>query len=520
VEDVQDSSADVQPWLDALPIGDQQKRRLGLNVPSLLGPLASLRPASTLTPDAAPPLATASRAGTSLAVTPKTPVPLADASRIDPHSGTVTTSTDGVPATNRDSTGASRLNVSPTGDVKRNLAITPGNFYAGAESRPQVPTIPPSINIANTRETPSILEASRAAQPAPASTDNLLAIQPRTKPAPLSFKERQALPTTSPGAPAGSAASYQAKLERIEDQRANPWGSPENHPGLAGKVGHVLSRIGNIAGDIAAPGTMAIIPGTDLNRNLRESGLENRFETASDREDRVATERVRQAQTEEQRRIEERRNEILDRRNDILEGKQPKLTPDEGAIADLQKQINPKTGKAYTAYEARVKLAQDIQDTKPGGHTSPFEAFAYGTPQEKKAAQDFLAFEKRMGAQYQRPTEAEFRYQLYQRDPEGYKAMFGDKAASGDRAHAAKMLNFFQKQRTEISKNFMLGDDEKAQQLQEIDEMEKPFMDTARGNGAGGNGDRVNVIHPDGTQGTVPRSQLGAAKRKGYRVAQ
>jgi hypothetical protein len=53
-------------------------------------------------------------------------------------------------------------------------------------------------------------------------------------------------------------------------------------------------------------------------------------------------------------------------------------------------------------------------------------------------------------------------------------------------------------------------------------------MDTASGSGnAGGVGgagnagsDRVNVIHPNGTRGTIPRSQLDKAKRKGYRVAQ
>lgn len=385
-----------------------------------------------------------------------------------------------------------------------------GILGRGVESRPRVPDASADTTLP---EAP-ILGASTAS-PSPAGGLGILGAQQAPR---LGFKERQALPTTSAGTPAGSAAFYQNAIERIEDQKANPWGSPENHPGTLGKIGHILGRVGNIAGDIT--GYTANIPGTDLNRQLRESRLEDRFETASNRENRAA-------ETEEQRRIEERRNEVLDRRNDvldrkndILEGKQPKQTPDEAAIADLQKRINPDTGRPYTAYEARVKLAQDIQDTKPAGHTSPFEAFAFGTPKEKKAAQDFLAFEKRMGAQYQKPTEAEFRYGLYRRDPEGYKAVFGDKAAAGDRAHAAKMLNFFQKQRNEISKDFMIGDDEKAQKLAEIDEMEQPFKDAAAMGGAGGSGDRVNVTAPDGTPGTIPRSQLGAAKRKGYRVAQ
>ena len=96
--------------------------------------------------------------------------------------------------------------------------------------------------------------------------------------APLDFKERQALPVVSPGAPAGSLASHQAELAREEDQKANPWGSAENHPGTLGKIGHVLGRIGNIAGDVFAPATMALIPGTDLNNRAREGGLRREVE--------------------------------------------------------------------------------------------------------------------------------------------------------------------------------------------------------------------------------------------------
>jgi len=42
-----------------------------------------------------------------------------------------------------------------------------------------------------------------------------------------------------------------------------------------------------------------------------------------------------------------------------------------------------------------------------------------------------------------------------------------------------------------------------------------------RGSGAaGGADDRVEVVHPNGQRGTIPRSQLDKAKKKGYRVAQ
>ena len=48
-----------------------------------------------------------------------------------------------------------------------------------------------------------------------------------------------------------------------------PWAQ---RSGLS-KLGHVMGKIGNIAGDIFAPATMAMIPGTDLNRKVDEQGL-------------------------------------------------------------------------------------------------------------------------------------------------------------------------------------------------------------------------------------------------------
>jgi hypothetical protein len=43
-------------------------------------------------------------------------------------------------------------------------------------------------------------------------------------------------------------------------------------------VGHVLSKIGNVAGDIFAPATMANISGTDLNRQVQEGSLSSRLQ--------------------------------------------------------------------------------------------------------------------------------------------------------------------------------------------------------------------------------------------------
>jgi hypothetical protein len=93
------------------------------------------------------------------------------------------------------------------------------------------------------------------------------------------------LPTTESG-------RLQVERDKLIDEQRHPWGTAENHPGVVGKVGHVLSRIGNVAGDIVAPATMELIPGTDLNRRAREAGLENRIEAAKKEE--TAEEAVRQ----------------------------------------------------------------------------------------------------------------------------------------------------------------------------------------------------------------------------------
>src|SRR2546430_273243 len=58
----------------------------------------------------------------------------------------------------------------------------------------------------------------------PASSDLLSPSRLR----PLGFQDRQRLPTISAGTPGGSSEFYRNQVERIEDQKAHPWGSEEN----------------------------------------------------------------------------------------------------------------------------------------------------------------------------------------------------------------------------------------------------------------------------------------------------
>ena len=51
-------------------------------------------------------------------------------------------------------------------------------------------------------------------------------------------------------------------------------------------------------------------------------------------------------------------------------------------------------------------------------------------------------------------------------------------------------------------------------------ELHRDCADEPGSGAAGGSDDRVEVVHPNGQRGTIPRSQLDKAKKKGYRVAQ
>lgn len=112
----------------------------------------------------------------------------------------------------------------------------------------------------------------------PAMPEGGVAVKPMAPPV-LSHTEKMALPTSSPGAPIGSAAETASELARIQEQKEHPWGSPDNHPGILGKIGHVAGRIGNIALDTLAPGIALNIPGTDLQKSGEENTLKRELAT-------------------------------------------------------------------------------------------------------------------------------------------------------------------------------------------------------------------------------------------------
>ncbi len=82
--------------------------------------------------------------------------------------------------------------------------------------------------------------------------------------------------------PLHNQLSHAAKRLGELQQKDQPYDWSAHSP--LGKVAHVFSKIGNIAGSIVAPGPMSLIPGTDLNRKTEEAQLGKQIEDISGQE--------------------------------------------------------------------------------------------------------------------------------------------------------------------------------------------------------------------------------------------
>jgi hypothetical protein len=172
------------------------------------------------------------------------------------------------------------------------------------------PIQPPAAAVAKMKAYPGVVggagEAPDIGGGAPVAPSGLQPVGTPSPVKPLTFAERQKLPLV--GAP-GSAENYQSQLARIADQKANPLGTAENHPGVLGKIGHALGKVGNIAGDIFAPATMGLIPGTDLNRRMQEHGLESKLGQAETRE---GAQKVAEAKEQHEEHVDDTNETKLD----------------------------------------------------------------------------------------------------------------------------------------------------------------------------------------------------------------
>ena len=215
-----------------------------------------------------------------------------------------------------------------------------------------------------------------------------------------------------PTAMENATSSEEGRLQKLVGQDEHAWGTPENHPGKLGKLGHVLSTIGNVAGNIFAPSTMALIPGTQLNRQVEEGGL------------------IRQLNAES-----------MAKQQEALSGSQVAHNQAETGLENeqIEEMKNPK-GKppAGTKWEREVIPGQGIYDINPETHEA-FPVTASGKPLVPPAAaakQPTDAFDEWMRdpSKYQ-----EFMAAMNQAKPS--KALQGAYGGFGPAMLASRMLN-------------------------------------------------------------------------------
>lgn len=195
----------------------------------------------------------------------------------------------------------------------------------------------------------------------------------------LSHKEQRGLPQLSPGVSAGSSGDLENQLERLRAPR-----DPITATGARGVLQHIgrgLEKVGNIAGDIYAPGIMANIPGTDLNKHAQIHQIETRLPGVKEKESEAAE---RTAQT---KKIEKETEHI---------GEAPPKEEEWSIVPNVQGPNGEPVQQEKHSGQVRVAPAEGVtaagdegkQPIKTGGvtqHSKELDTLTSGmTPDEKK----------------------------------------------------------------------------------------------------------------------------------------
>lgn len=212
------------------------------------------------------------------------------------------------------------------------------------------------------------------------------------------------------GTPEGDREAASLQLAKQHFDKMNPLGSAANRPGALGKAEHILGRIGNIAGDIVAPSTMALIPGTDLNKQRQAQQLRGQEQEATKESLEQAQARVAGAKT-----VPEQVYNWAMRGNNggpqINPDTNKPFTPEEAQVIStgvgktpvqalangLMHEKNPETGKNYTQVEALDEAMKRQAGNKLNEHQRRVADYVSAhhmedTPQNRETAR--IAIEK------------------------------------------------------------------------------------------------------------------------------
>lgn len=212
------------------------------------------------------------------------------------------------------------------------------------------------------------------------------------------------------GTPEGDREAASLQLAKLHFEKMNPLGSAANKPGVLGKIEHGLAKAGNIAGDIVAPGTTALIPGSDLNKNAKAQALREQEGAATKESLEQAQARVAGAKPVP--------GQVYDWAMRGNNGK-PQINPDTNqpftppeaqvlstgtgktplqVLANgLQHEVNPDTGKNYTPVESLEEAMKRQAGNKLNEHQRRVADYVNAhhmedTPQNREAAR--IAIEK------------------------------------------------------------------------------------------------------------------------------
>lgn len=166
---------------------------------------------------------------------------------------------------------------------------------------------------------------------------------------------------------ASAPGFYSQRIAQEEYKKEHPWGSPiSEHPGFLGKVAHGLATAGNIAGDILAPSTMGLIPGTQMNRGLKEAGLQQGLEkTTEETTARKAVDQrpeIAEQKGELQGRLQaEKEDEQQKRLQNTLDSQETRADQREQGAEKLRQSANTEAEKRQTAHDAEAEKRQRAQ---------------------------------------------------------------------------------------------------------------------------------------------------------------
>ncbi len=158
---------------------------------------------------------------------------------------------------------------------------------------------------------------------------------------------------------------FQAEKDLAELKRKTPWGSPENHPGILGKIGHAASSIGQGLAEGVAPYVLPAIPGSQANIAAQEARGESGVEQAQGKEMKAAQIATEQQKPELKEQAAELAQQKLENaQNALLRKQQLKVDAAGHQIPLTYEELTPQEQGAYDLQQAKSNAQNSIAALK------------------------------------------------------------------------------------------------------------------------------------------------------------